>query len=59
MIKITYKKMYACICVCVLDLYLRDRHHVINILRHISDIFEPECAGLLNKSGFIWLDVGA
>lgn len=49
--------MYAY--VCVFDFYLWGRQSVINILKHISEDFEPECAGLLNKSSFILLDLGA
>lgn len=43
---------YVCVCVCAFDFYLRGRQRVINILKHISEDFEPECAGLLNKSSF-------
>lgn len=39
--------------------YLQGRQSEINIVEHISDDLEPEPAGLLNKSGFIWLDLGA
>lgn len=44
--------MFVCVCECVFDFYLRSRQSVINILEHISEDFELECARLLNKSGF-------
>lgn len=51
--------MSACVCVCVFDFDSQGIQSVINILKHILQGFEPECAGLLNKSSFIWLDLGA
>lgn len=51
--------MSACVCVCVFDFDSQGIQSVINILKYILQGFEPECAGLLNKSSFIWLDLGA
>lgn len=48
-----------CVCMFVFYFYLWVRQRVINIAKHISENSEPEYAGLLNKSSFVWLDVGA